>query len=507
MVVSFRTVSRVWWCSFAGWATAFAAFGQAAGGGGGATFGAGIALQQVDGRVIVAQVAPGGGAAAAGVQPGDELLAVDGRAVQFMAFDAIPGFVVGPEGTRVVLTVLRGDQGPWQVEVVRRRLSSAPGFSGQGSQPPPLPPTRGAPAPVSRPAPLAAAGAPRVGESVSVAATADAIRFRRAVIRDPAVNNVESFVFLVPDGWQWQGDIVWMHDWGILANTRLRVVDPRTQASVEYLPVTNFTWFQPPPGLNMPIGGNYMGQLYHPPVQDPAEFVQMFWASSALPHLRGLRPVAIERVPWIAQEYLRQFGGPGEAHGWKLRYEFTRDGRPWEEEVTFGLLFASFNPGTVTWYVNFATSSRAPRGQLQEVGPVLASIVASGQSTPEWVASYRVVKQLFTQGLRQALADSIAFGRKLREHQADIARIRDEVAAERAASQERIAFHRGEALAGVETYRDPVNSQAVSLPAGWNDYWVNDRGEYLLSNQAGMDPNHGSDVRWQRMDRYSPGAR
>jgi hypothetical protein len=190
-----------------------------------------------------------------------------------------------------------------------------------------------------------------------------------------------------------------------------------------------------------------------------------------------------------------------------LRYEFTRDGRPWEEEVTFGLLFASFNPGTVTWYVNFATSSRAPRGQLQEVGPVLASIVASGQSTPEWVASYRVVKQLFTQGLRQALADSIAFGRKLREHQADIARIRDEVAAERAASQERIAFHRGEALAGVETYRDPVNSQAVSLPAGWNDYWVNDRGEYLLSNQAGMDPNHGSDVRWQRMDRYSPGAR
>jgi len=47
----------------------------------------------------------------------------------------------------------------------------------------------------------------------------------------------------------------------------------------------------------------------------------------------------------------------------------------------------------------------------------------------------------------------------------------------------------------------------MSMPGGWKDYWVKAQGEYLLSNEAGYDPNGGSNVSWKRMDRFDPGAR
>jgi hypothetical protein len=54
---------------------------------------------------------------------------------------------------------------------------------------------------------------------------------------------------------------------------------------------------------------------------------------------------------------------------------------------------------------------------------------------------------------------------------------------------------------GVDTYRDPFQEQAIQLPSGYRDAWVSARGEYLLSNQAGFDPNVGDTAEWRRMPR------
>ncbi len=40
----------------------------------------------------------------------------------------------------------------------------------------------------------------------------------------------------------------------------------------------------------------------------------------------------------------------------------------------------------------------------------------------------------------------------------------------------------------------------MELPSGYNDAWVNAQGEYILSEQAGFDPNVGSTVEWKRME-------
>ncbi|HEX9784345.1 MAG TPA: PDZ domain-containing protein [Opitutaceae bacterium] len=312
--------------------------------------GAGISLQQIAGRVVIAQVLPGGPAEQAGIRPGDELVAVDGYGVQQMAFDAIPDLVRGPEGSQVVLVVSRAGQYPRQVAVVRQRLNAPTDPQpGPAPMPPPIPEPSRAKAPRSTletarqtqsetPPPLPAPGSkPGVGTK--------SLKFTRVVIRDPAVNNLDSFVFLLPEGWQHTGQIVWMHDWAILANTRLTVTEPRSGATLAYLPVLDFIWFQPLPGLGINPGQNYIGKMYLGPITDPVQFVEVFWAPQVLPHLQGRRPVKITELPRLGEEFGRRYGGPGQGRGYRLRYKFDHQGRPWAEEVTFALLFTPPNSG------------------------------------------------------------------------------------------------------------------------------------------------------------------
>jgi hypothetical protein len=41
----------------------------------------------------------------------------------------------------------------------------------------------------------------------------------------------------------------------------------------------------------------------------------------------------------------------------------------------------------------------------------------------------------------------------------------------------------------------------VQLPSGYSNVWVNRSGEYILSNQAGYNPNVGSNIEWHPLEK------
>ena len=53
-------------------------------------------------------------------------------------------------------------------------------------------------------------------------------------------------------------------------------------------------------------------------------------------------------------------------------------------------------------------------------------------------------------------------------------------------------------IRGVETYKNPTTGATVDLDSNYGHAWVNNRGEYLLSDQAGFDPNSaaGNTLNW-----------
>jgi hypothetical protein len=71
--------------------------------------GIGVALATRGDGLVVTTVAPGGGAAEAGLAEGDLIVAVNGEPVADLGFGGSVDAIRGPEGTFVVLSIRRGD--------------------------------------------------------------------------------------------------------------------------------------------------------------------------------------------------------------------------------------------------------------------------------------------------------------------------------------------------------------------------------------------------------------
>lgn len=322
------------------------------------------------------------------------------------------------------------------------------------------------------------------------------LRFQPMVFHDPMAGGIPAVAVLVPQGWQAHGGIEWLPAWSRVAQVHTYVTDPASGIAIAWLPIQDFIHFQPPEGLDVPIGGNYQGKAFVPPIGDPAEFVRAFWMPTVLSHLADAELVSSREEPLAADAFLSGYGGSADVGAWVLRYAYTRDGEPWEQDVGFALLWASAG-GITSWYVNLAYTVSGPAGSLDPHHATIATILASRATTDEWEATYRLVQRLFYQGIQQQMGDTVRFGELLAQYRAESQALQAEVTAERWASQDLIAQQRRDILGGVENYVDPLSGRVVQLPTGWNSYWVNQQGEYLAVEDGALDPSVLETEGWQ----------
>lgn len=81
-------------------------------------YGVGVQTESRSGRIFVLAVSEGSPAADAGLEPGDEIVSVDGTALSPDNASAVLGQVRGPRGTMVLLGVTRGEE---RMELAMRR--------------------------------------------------------------------------------------------------------------------------------------------------------------------------------------------------------------------------------------------------------------------------------------------------------------------------------------------------------------------------------------------------
>jgi hypothetical protein len=57
---------------------------------------------------------------------------------------------------------------------------------------------------------------------------------------------------------------------------------------------------------------------------------------------------------------------------------------------------------------------------------------------------------------------------------------------------------------GVETYRNLSTGETIDLSNQYGHAWVNNRGEYLLSDQEGFDPGVVLHEDWKALEHVKP---
>jgi hypothetical protein len=325
------------------------------------------------------------------------------------------------------------------------------------------------------------------------------LKFTRLSVKDPGMNNIEAISFLIPAGWKAEGGVQWFTDYSILANLLMHITDPQTGATIEFLPLQNFTWLRQMV-VPMAPGTNYLGNIVWQPITDVRQFIRIFYMPQTLRHLQGGHVVSSEDLPKVAAEVARSFGGQSMVKSARVRYEYEDNGRPWEELVTCTLVYTNWQMGTI-WSVHSAYAFRAPKGRLDRLMPIMNSTVSTARISPDWYGGYIYVQKLFQNRMNQSIKNAAALSATITRNSEEIRRMSSESYRKISESQDRINQSFSEYIRGVETYKNPYEDRSVQLPSGYQDAWVNARGQYILSNDAGYNPNVGDTTEWRRMNR------
>ncbi len=442
-----------------------------------------------DGHLTVTLNTAGGGYAGT-IQLGEQKFALVGRVVNgrlegsFESEGQKFAFTATLEGS--VLTLTSDDRTYSLRKRVANPLASSP--SNPLSQQPKRPPN-----PLSKESSQAV---PQLRPPNPAAAAV--MKFTRLSVKDPGINNIEAVSFLIPAGWKAEGGIQWYPDFSIQAVLLMKVTDPQTNAVIEFLPIQNFTWLTQTV-VPMQPGTNYMGNIFWPPIADVPQFIQAFYVPNTLRQLQNAGVVNSQDLPAIAA-LVEQTNQGATAKAGRVRYEYQVGGQAWEEEVYVTLTFFQHQMGTL-WSVTSAYSFRAPKGQLDRLAPVMNTTISTSRLSLDWYSQYQYVQKLFFDRMRQGIRNAGIISDTISRNNEEIRQMFADSYRRSCESQDRISRNYSEYIRGVDTYHNPYEDRPVQLPSGYTNAWVSRSGEYILSSEAGYNPNIGSNIEWRQLEK------
>ncbi len=351
--------------------------------------------------------------------------------------------------------------------------------------------------------------------SQPIAAVEDALRLTPHIVRDPMVNNVEAFRFLMPPDWQVQGGVVWRHDLSNLAHAKMLISAPDGRTAIELFPIMPYSWPPPAPigGVqHFKPGGNYLGNLLYAPVE-PGVFITRYIA----PGLRGQfkwrlvsRTPLTKVVETIAKSNQPMAGLAFRVLGEKVRIEYRLpDGSMMEEDFylifTYTTSTVGITRGSTWWLAHQFYSFRAPKGQLDRASNLMHTMVASTQISIKWFNAYMQVRQMAHEGRLAAIKQAGELSRKIAQVGDEIREINRQAYENQQRSRDEMHRQFTNYIRGVEQYNTPHSSYPVSLPSQYKHAWVSNTGQYVMSNNANFNPNEqGGTQTYTRLKVYKP---
>ena len=330
-----------------------------------------------------------------------------------------------------------------------------------------------------------------------------------------------SITMLIPVDWQMQGATNWnIKDSCNTIRTSLRATGPDGRA-FENFPAFSWVWADDP---------QFQRQIFAQKAQMGTHACDVMPPMSAQDYLRRnlarIRPnaqlVGFEPAPKLmeslgqqahqTEQSARQYNLVQQVKydAIKARVRYTLEGKPMEEWIIAGVVITGTRASTLDirtmqqvqkWTyscIAYTGAQRAPQGQLDASTKFFELIGSTYRQNPEWLAKVSgnalALQQIELKGIR----DRSAIVAKSAE---DTRNTQRQIYENQSKSEEHTSTQYSQYQRGVESYRNPTTGDTVDLDNQYGHAWVNNRGEYLLSDQAGFDPNavSGNTQSWQQL--------
>jgi hypothetical protein len=201
-------------------------------------------------------------------------------------------------------------------------------------------------------------------------------------------------------------------------------------------------------------------------------------------------------------------GMPVETHTQSgvVRIEYSENNQVMEEEFYGQLdISNSVSQGVVTlystiWAATNLYSVKAPKGKLDDCRKIAMTIKASSRATLPFYNKFIQVTKLLSDAVYARIYQAGQISKIISQTNDQISKSISDSYWQTQKTYDRTNTQFSDAMRGVDRYND--GSQIlVQLPSGYDNAWVNDRGEYLMSMSNGFDPNTTLTGNWKQLER------
>ncbi|GAB6904541.1 exported hypothetical protein [Desulfosarcina cetonica] len=335
------------------------------------------------------------------------------------------------------------------------------------------------------------------------AMAATPLLMRTVAINDPQMGGIPAFRVLAPAEWHLSGGLTWNIALANLVTADVAITAADGSAGFFVHPTRLFISGQIE--YQWQRGQPYLGMIVMPIPESPAAFIQQIVLPEQRPGAQNLRLVKQTNLPEWADSIAAanpQPGGTTRGYGTRARFAYTENGVAWEEDFYCVVLVfqPQMGPPTLLWQADRNLSVRAQKGRLDALDPLANAFVNSFRVDRGWFARFNQVQRQWIAARQQGIANAGALSRAISRSNDAFDEALTRSWNTRQQAEDRASREFSEYIRGTENYNDPVSGHSVELPGGYDHAWTNPLGEYVLSNEAGFDPNQHSSAGWVAID-------
>ncbi|MBP8725657.1 MAG: hypothetical protein KBF37_09090 [Saprospiraceae bacterium] len=325
--------------------------------------------------------------------------------------------------------------------------------------------------------------------------TAKYLRLKRYDIVDRQGTGLVAVSCLIPEHWQVRDQVFWDYQ---DATQPLRYQglfqDPGGALAVQIYPDVRSVYSQGP-----------MGTSGYPPPRDVQSALRDFIGQQR--GQTGFRVVDSKVVAqsgprdnYISGTYFQTTTQSG-----FMRIAYNDHQGPVEEEfyaqleLTNSLSQGVVALGGVIWSFHGIYSCKAPQGKLENSRQIAMTLKSSSKLNLPFYNRYMQLVQFLSDESYRRIFAAGEVSRIFSQTSAQISQSITDSYWQTQRAYERSNTQFSDYLRGVDRYQD--GQSQVQLPSGYSNAWVNDRGEYLLTETQAFDPNHQLDGNWRALQR------
>lgn len=321
----------------------------------------------------------------------------------------------------------------------------------------------------------------------------EVLKFLKHQAVDRQATGLTALTYLVPSNWRVQDNFYWEYrDPTLPIRYKSIMQNDDGSLAIELFPDSRATWYTGPSGS----GG------YRPP-SDIIYGLKDIIKSERRKNIRVTDQKILSNQAQNGNQQGAQTRSVSQTG--VVRIEYEENGQPYEEEfygeldVTDMYMPSAMGTMQTKMWGGSSYSCKAPKGRLADCRKIVQTVKSSARLTLPFYNKLMQVVQILSDQEYQKIYRAGQISKIISQTNDRMLANIDASYQQAQQSSDRINNQFSDYMRGVDRYSD--GGTQIQLPSGYSNAWVNEQGEYILTNTTGYNPGTDFNGNWKPLQR------